>query len=168
MGAKQHQLHGRDHAPGGCDPIPALGLPTIKGVWDDIAPSADFFVGQMDQGDAASWGYIYQLPSPLLFLDPVTQYIRTHVTPEGGSPLFLVVISARWEGISGQAGINADPPGVHAAADQSDSRIAVDGTISLFTTGISPDARPVGIHAGVGNTIWFTEQARNSVARASF
>lgn len=47
-------------------------------------------------------------------------------------------------------------------------RIAVDGTISLSTNGITFGARPIGIHAGVGNTIWFTEQALNRVARASF
>lgn len=163
MAQKQHQMHGRDHAPGGSDPIPGAGhgstvnLPTIKGVYQVVeAPSNDFFIGQESQGDDATWLYHYNLPDraadagSLLLVDPGTGYISTPITGDGGTPLWLVVISARLEGISASDGGEADAsiepydPQSFATADQLEHRWSVHQTAYLqrsYLTGGPPPSR---------------------------
>jgi len=148
MAQKNYVMHGRDHQENGADPIPNLApnLATIKGIYQDAAISTDFIVGQTAQGDDANWFYVYQLPSKVLFIDGATQYISTVTTDDGSSPLWLVSLGARIEGLSGVATIYPAPSGVHAAADESDSRHDVNGIAYLQRTYLTGGPPPCRVH----------------------
>lgn len=134
MSSLKPVIHGRDHLPGGADPIPVV---------------ASTFDPQSGEQHFNSTGTV-----------PAIDILHLTLSSLGGASLVTLSGSQAFTNSKGvyaiSASVQVNPPATEPAGDGVDvSIIAVQASLPLFGTGVPSPGRATFVIAGNGQSVWY-------------